>query len=144
MLFKTLFICLALVLSFKIGHAQTAAEKAVAAAAERLRLAMISGDKVALQNISVKKLSYGHSGGRVENRESFIQSLASGKSDFVSINIEDQSVDVQGKTAVVRHTLSATTNDNNKPGQVNLKVMLVFSKVKGSWKLLARQAVKAA
>ena len=38
---------------------------------------------------------------------------------------------------------NATTNDGGKPGTVKLKVLLIFQKENGAWKLLARQAVKA-
>ena len=123
-------------------RAQTKAEKAVANAAEKLRLAMINGDQKELENIVASKLSYGHSGGYVEDKKEFVEKLVSKKSDFVGINITDQVILVTRKTAIVRHSLSAETNDNNKPGQVKLKVMLVFVKISGQWKLAARQAVK--
>jgi ketosteroid isomerase-like protein len=42
----------------------------------------------------------------------------------------------------VRHTLDADTNDNGKTGTVHLKVLLVWLKEGGEWKLLVRQAVK--
>jgi hypothetical protein len=38
--------------------------------------------------------------------------------------------------------MTGDTNDNNKPGTVNLGVLLVWQKQKGQWKLLARQAFK--
>jgi hypothetical protein len=49
---------------------------------------------------------------------------------------------VVDNTAIVRHILTAQTNDGGKPGSVNLGVMLVFIKEHGSWKLLGRQAYK--
>ena len=63
--------------------------------------------------------------------------------DFVTIDITDQTIDIVGKTAIVRHQFNATTNDGGKPGIVKLKVLLIFQKENGVWKLLARQAVKA-
>ncbi|HSN60576.1 MAG TPA: nuclear transport factor 2 family protein [Ferruginibacter sp.] len=139
------FISLVVLFSFLITtctQAQTKAENAVARAAEKLRLAMISGDQKELESIVAKKLSYGHSGGYVEDKKEFIDKLVTKKSDFVGISIDDQVVSVTHKTAIVRHILSAQTNDNNKPGRVKLKVMLVFVKINGHWKLAARQAVK--
>ncbi len=125
-----------------ITNAQTKDEIIVAKAAEKLRLAMISGDQKELESIIAKKLSYGHSGGYVEDKKEFVEKLVSKKSDFVGISIDDQVISVTRKTAIVRHILSAETNDNNKPGRVKLKVMLVFIKINGHWKLAARQAVK--
>ncbi|MEQ1678647.1 MAG: hypothetical protein ABL876_18265 [Chitinophagaceae bacterium] len=43
---------------------------------------------------------------------------------------------------MVRHILNAKTNDGGKPGEVHLRVLLVWQKTGGKWVLLARQAVK--
>ena len=103
---------------------------------------MISGNKTDLENIASNQLSYGHSNGYVEDKKEFVEKLASGKSDFLSITNKEQTVSIVKNTAIVRHILLAETNDNNEPGKVNLKVLLVFVKANGNWKLLARQAVK--
>ena len=44
--------------------------------------------------------------------------------------------------AFVRHSLAADTNDSGKPGKVALKILGVWQKQGGNWKLLARQAVR--
>ncbi len=103
---------------------------------------MVSGNRQDLENIVMDELSYGHSGGAMDDKKIFVEKLASGSSDFVEIDITDQTIQVHKKTAIVRHTLSARTNDNNTPGTVKLKVLLVFVKDDGDWKVLARQAVK--
>lgn len=118
------------------------AEQAVAAAAERLRLAMIDPTPAALAPLVADDLSYGHSGGRVDTKDSFIGDLVAGKSDFVTITITDQTIKVVGHTALVRHTLTADTNDSGKPGKVQIKILGVWLQQGGQWKLLARQAVR--
>jgi len=123
-------------------NAQSKAEKQVTAAVEKMRLAMISGDRAALENVAAADLSYGHSSGKVEDKATFVESIVSGKSDFVSIDLNEQTIKVTGKTAVVRHKLSAQTNDSGNPGTVNIGILLVFQKQHGNWKLLARQAYK--
>jgi ketosteroid isomerase-like protein len=117
-------------------------ETAVAAAVEQLRLAMVSGDRAALADIAAEQLSYGHSGGLVENKAEFVEKIASGNSDFVSITLSEQSIAISGKTAIVRQRLDAVTNDGGKPGEAHIKVLLVWQKQGKQWKLLARQAVK--
>jgi len=135
-LFTTVFI-----LSVAV-HAQTKDEKAVATAVESLRKAMVDADKKVLENLSSEKLSYGHSSGVVEGKADFVDKIASGKSDFVTIELTEQSISISDKAAIVRHVFNATTNDGGKPGTVKIKVLLVWQKEKGGWKLLARQAVK--
>lgn len=108
----------------------------------RLKEAMIKADSNELAQLTHPLLSYGHSGGRMENQSAFIHSLVSGKSDFLNMELSEQSIVCTGKTALVRHTLEADINDQGNPGNVKLKVLLVWVKSKGNWKLLGRQAIK--
>lgn len=121
-----------------------ASEQSVAAAAERLRVAMIDPTPAALAQLVADDLSYGHSGGRVDTKDSFIGDLVAGKSDFVTIAITDQTIKIVGNTAIVRHTLTADTNDSGKPGKVQIKILGVWQQQGSQWKLLARQAVRVA
>jgi ketosteroid isomerase-like protein len=134
-------LALSVLVSFS-SNAQTKDQKSVIDAVEKLRTAMISGDRDALTAIAADSLSYGHSGGNVQNKAEFVEGIASGKSDFVTIDLSEQTISIFGNTAIVRHVLNATTNDGGKPGVVKIKIILVFTKEKGEWKMLARQAVK--
>lgn len=122
--------------------AQTKEQQAVSDEVEKMRKAMVDGDRAVLQSIAADSLSYGHSSGKVENKTEFVENIASGKSDFVTIDLTEQTISIAGNNAIVRHILSAATNDGGKPGTVKLKILLVWVKEKGQWKLLARQAVK--
>lgn len=124
-----------------ISFAQSKDEKAVIASVESLRKAMVDADKATLEKLADTKLSYGHSGGKIENKETFVDNIVSGRSDFVTIELADQTVSVTGNTAIVRHNLNAATNDNGKPAEVHLHVLTVWVKEGNAWKLLARQAV---
>src|SRR5918993_2111803 len=136
-----IFICCLMALSVHL-KAQTKDEKSVADAVETLRKTMIDPDKATLDKLTSVKLSYGHSSGKVEDKASFVNSLVSGTSDFVSIKLSDQTVIISGNTAVVRHTLEGATNDGGKASNVKLAVLLVWNQKGTSWQLLARQAVK--
>jgi ketosteroid isomerase-like protein len=114
--------------------------KKVEAAAAFLINALESGDRKALEKISSVNLNYGHSNGRVEDRNQFIEALVSKTSDFISISVSEQRIQVTGKNAIVRQRLDATIMDSGKPGEVRLNVLLVFKKETGEWKLLARHA----
>lgn len=139
---KIFFLLILALMTSNMMIAQIKQESAVAAAVEKLRTAMIDGDKIALENISSDQLSYGHSSGHIDDKKEFVEKLSSGRSDFVSIELADQTISVSGKTAIVRHKLNAKTNDGGKPGEVSLLVMLVWQKQGRKWILLARQAVK--
>jgi ketosteroid isomerase-like protein len=125
-----------------VMRAQTADEKAVAVAVETLRKAMVDADKAGLEKITADALSYGHSSGKVENKAAFVEAIVTGKSDFKSIELADQSITISENLALVRHKLTGETNNDGQPGTVNLGVLLVWQKQKGQWKLIGRQAFK--
>jgi ketosteroid isomerase-like protein len=111
---------------------------------EKLRVAMIDANKTELEKLVAEELSYGHSGGHIDDKKEFVEKIVGGQSDFVTIELSEQTISVSGKTAIVRHILKAKTNDAGKPGEVHLRILLVWQKQAGKWKLLARQAVKMA
>ena len=125
-----------------VSFSQTKEEKEITSVVEQLKTAMINGDKSTLEKLTAEKLSYGHSGGHIDDKKEFVEKLASGASDFVTIDLTEQTISISDKVAVVRHTLNAKTNDGGKPGEAHLKVLLVWQKEKSGWKLLARQAIK--
>ena len=139
---KILLSVVALFSILFVANAQTKQETAVANAVEQLRKAMVDADSVMLDKLVSSKLSYGHSGGHIDDKTEFVQKIASGKSDFVTIELAEQTISISKNMAVVRHKLNAATNDNGKPAVVHLTVLLVWQKQHGDWKLLARQAVK--
>jgi hypothetical protein len=124
--------------------AQSKDEQAVTTAVESLRKAMVDPDKATLDGLVLDELTYGHSSGLIQDKAAFEAALLSKSSDFVTIDLTEQTIKVIGNTAWVRHTFSATTNDGGKPGTTHLSVLLVWLKQKGQWRLFARQAVKIA
>ena len=140
---KKMFLSLAFAsFCFFSTQAQNKKQEPVASAVAALVKAMESGDRTTLEKLSSEHLSYGHSGGHVENKAEFVEAIASGMSDFLTIEISKQSIDITGKNAIVRHQLDAKTMDKGKPGEAHLNVLYVFRKENGEWKMLARQAAK--
>ncbi len=123
--------------------AQSKDEQAITIAVRRLNQAMIDGNQIMLDQLASEYLSYGHSNGLVENRDSFITSIVDGKFGFTAIDLTDQTIAISDNIAIVRHKFSATTdNKGQEPGRVNLAVMQVWHKEKGKWLLIGRQATK--
>ena len=139
---KNILSILFVVLFFQTTIAQDKADKKLVAAVESLRKQMIDPNKESLDALLMDGLSYGHSTGRLDTKASLMESLLNGSSDFVTITLSDHTININGKTAIVRHKLIAATNDSGKPGEAKLAVLLVWQKEHKNWKLLARQAVK--
>ncbi|AZA86110.1 nuclear transport factor 2 family protein [Chryseobacterium shandongense] len=141
---KKLIFALSFLMLISISAQRKDDTRMVTETAEKLRLAMISGEKSALESLILPELTYGHSGGHINDAKEFVEKLVTKKSDFLTIEITNQRVQIIGNTAIVRHHFYATTADLGKaPGDVTLDILLVWAKVKNDWKLLARQAVKA-
>lgn len=128
--------------SVQTVQAQSKDSIAVVMQVNHLAALMVDPNKADLETLVSDKLSYGHSSGKLEGKVSFIESLISGSSDFVKINLTDQSIQLFGKTAIVRNKLFASTNDGGKPGEVKLGIILIWQKHEKHWQLIARQAFK--
>lgn len=126
------------------ANGQSKDETDVAAGVEKLRAAMVSGNKSDLERVLSKDLSYGHSGGKIENMASFVEAISTKKSDFKQISLEKQTISVIDDVAIVRHILVADTNDGGKPAHIRLGIVLVWKKLAGEWKMIARRAFHVA
>jgi ketosteroid isomerase-like protein len=139
---KKMIYVMLLLLCVQTALAQSKDSIQVAKVVTKLAALMVDPNKAELEALVSDQVSYGHSSGKLEGKTSFIESLISGSSDFVKINLTDQTIQLFGKTAIVRNKLFASTNDGGKPGEVKLALILVWQKNQKTWQLIARQAVK--
>lgn len=121
-----------------MANGQSAEEKEVAAMMEKLKKGLLDGDKAILEAVAAPELTYGHSSGAIEDKAAFVEALVSKKSDFLRIELSNQTIKIVGNTALVRHEL----HGENTAGPLNLGILLVWQKQNGDWKLIARQAYK--
>lgn len=117
-------------------------EQAVSTAVENLRRLMVTPVEAELELIVAEELHYGHSDGDLEDKATFINTLMSKKSDFLSIKLSEQTIKVYANTAVVRHILQADTFDDQIPRTIKLLILAVWNLQDDRWKIVARQAVK--
>lgn len=143
---KYFLATLALVLFQISGSAQNSSkskdETAVAVRVETLRQAMIDADGAKLKELTSTGLSYGHSSGVVQNQAVFVEKIVNGESDFVTIEFQNQTIEIVGDAAIVRHNLVAHTKDGGVDKDIKIGIMLVWHKHKNKWLLIARQAFK--
>ncbi|GGZ27493.1 hypothetical protein GCM10007049_20410 [Echinicola pacifica] len=139
---KTYLFLLALLFTASFAQGQSKNSIALVQAVQQLNQLMINPQASKLKDITHKKLSYGHSSGRIENQTEFIAALVDGQSDFVSIDLQNQTYEVDGEIGIARHILSASTNDGGQPGTVRIGIMMIWQDTGTAWKLLARQAYK--
>lgn len=143
---KKYFLFFVLVLISFSNWAQTKnvskEETAVSNRVEAFRKALIDPTAATLKELTAKDLSYVHSSGVFQNQDVFIEKLLNGESDFVTIEFQNQTIQISGDVAVVRHNLAAHTKDNGVEKDIKIGIMLVWQKQKDKWVLIARQAFK--
>ena len=125
-----------------VAAAESADEAAVAQAVEALRKAIFGQEKAQLEALCAEQLSYGHSDGRVENKEQFIHGVMTRKAVLKSLTLSDHTLAIVGTAAIVRHTWASESEADGKLTSTKIGVLQVWQKQGGSWKLLARQSVR--
>lgn len=122
---------------------QSKQEKEVATAVELFKKGIVDADKDLLTSITANELVYGHSSGKVQNKTEFITEIINPQAmDYTSVDMTDQTIEISGQVAIVRHIYSAETINNGTVGHLKIGNMLIWQKQHGKWKLLARQAYK--
>ncbi len=102
-------------------------------------------DSLTLEHLFASRATYGHSGGKFEDRYEAIKNIYLNRSVYADTAIGDVMVMIKDDVASVRHSFKATeTKADGSSSNLNLGILLVWVREKGEWKLFARQAVKLA
>jgi hypothetical protein len=94
---------------------QSGDEAAVAQAVEGFRNAMLTADRGQFEAVTADQLSDAHSAGRVEYKTQFIDAATSGQSRWKFITLTDQTIQIVGDNAIVRHTFTGRQNATARP-----------------------------
>jgi ketosteroid isomerase-like protein len=127
---------------FASADAATTDEAAVTENVEVLRRAILEADKARLDQVSAAQISYGHSDGRVETKEQFINGVLTRKQTVKSLAFPELKVAVVGDAAIARHIYLAESELDGKQTTTKIGALQVWQKQNGSWKLLARQGFR--
>jgi hypothetical protein len=99
-------------------------------------------DSLALVDLISDKVTYGHSSGNLEDKATMVHNAVASKTEYKNKSFERISINVNDKTAVVRHTLRAISVEGGKESPLDLSILQVWKKEGGKWRLWARQAVR--
>lgn len=122
--------------------AQGGDEAAVTQSVETLRKALLEPDKAKLAQVTSDQVSYGHSDGRVQTKEQFINGVMTRKQVVKSLAFPDLKLSVVGNAAIVRHIYLAESELDGKATTTKIGALQVWQKQDGTWKLLARQGFR--
>ena len=125
--------------------AQSTEEKIWKRVEELTKAVFETRDSIALEGLVNKYLTYAHSSGLVEDRPTMIHAAVSSPLKYKNISIERGSINIDGKTAVLRHNLrGVSVDEKGVESPLNLGILQVWKKKGGKWKIWARQAVRIA
>ena len=122
--------------------AQGGDEAAVAQNVEILRKAQLEAERAKLAQVTSDQVSYGHSDGRVETKEQFIDGVMNRKQVVKSLTFPDLKLSVVGDAAIVRHIFLAESELDGKSTTTRIGALQVWQKQGGAWKLFARQGFR--
>lgn len=153
-------LTLCLILSIQFVRAQTpvspsagatttvapvsADEKAVSTVEKQRFDAQVSKDYAVLERVLANDLVYTHSNGNTDTKQSYIQGIRDGKSNYGAIDVQEQNVRVYGTTAVVNGVCLIKMNNNNTPTDLKLRYTDVYVKKGGQWQMVAWQSLRMA
>lgn len=124
------------------ARAEAGDEAAVTESIEMLRKALFEADKAKLEQVASAQLSYGHSDGRVETKEQFVNGVMTRKQVVKSLAFPELKVAVVGNAAVARHIYLSESERDGKATTTRIGALQVWQKQDGGWKLLARQGFR--
>lgn len=119
------------------------AQERLVLSVQELNSAMVSRNYERIDQLLHQKCYYGHSNGWVEHKHDIIENLKSSKLTYRKITLDSIEIQkISSKTRSVVYLANVSGELSQKPFEIHLKVVQLWMKQRGRWKLVLRQAVK--
>jgi hypothetical protein len=137
-------LCLLALLTFQISAQNPTVNSLKDAELGRFKV-MIAKDRAGLEAVLHNDLTYFHSSGASDNKETYIASIFTGKSNYLSIEAAELLTRVYGKTGINTGILNILTiNAEGKETLLKLRFTDVFVFESGRWQMVSWQSTKLA
>lgn len=117
-----------------------ATKKQIQALEDRRCQAMIDKDMKTLETLYADELVYTHSSATVDNKQSYLAGIKSGKFDYKSIKRPDPDIRIVGDTAVVTGRVEISVRADGVDRQLSSRYIIVWVKRGGNWQAVAWQS----
>lgn len=104
--------------------------------------ANVNADAKALDRLLDVALEYSHSNGALDTKKSFIESLASGKLDYLATKADIQSLRIEGDVGIIRGRAKVTVSDHGQPLDLDLGYVDVWLWKDGRWQMTSWQSAR--
>lgn len=133
------FMCL---FSGYVAASTASDEQDVAKAVDKMTQAMLHKDIATLNALTSDNVTYGHSSGKIQNKQEFVADIETGRSGFKTLQMLNQKIKMNGDTALVRNHFSAQAVNSGVEVPTEIENFQIWQKQKGEWLLIGRQAFK--
>jgi ketosteroid isomerase-like protein len=119
-------------------------EKAVEAAERAWGAAVVAKDYTALNRVMSNDLIYSHSNALVDTKQSYIDALKSGKSEYYVVNYQSirvKMIDANTAMAFCRANFETKAADGSRQ-KMDLALLHVFKKTGANWQLVGHQSAR--
>lgn len=141
---KQIFVLSMALLAAPLFAADDAA-KAVEAAERGWGTGVTTNDFALLEKVLAPSLTYTHSNGAVDTKESYIGKLKDGTAKYVTVDYTELKVQMLSKdTAITICRAKVVTLANGKPNPMQMSLLHVFKLTGKQWQLVAHQSARLA
>jgi len=104
--------------------------------------ANVDADPKVLGQVLDDDLEYVHSNGELNSKKEFIESLVSGKRDYVATTFEIQGIRIMGDVAIIRGTAKVTVGENGQSRDLDLGYTDIWVWKDKRWQMTAWRSAR--
>jgi ketosteroid isomerase-like protein len=101
--------------------------------------ALLANDIAAVEELLADELTYVHSNGSLDTKESYLDALRSGATRYLAMEMANLRVRSYGDTAVVTGTMDARVRMGDREVNPKPRALIVYVKRDGRWQMVAWQ-----
>lgn len=109
---------------------------------EARRAAIVAGDVKALAPMLADDLTYTHSSGKVDTKESLLTALSSGAMDYDAIDYKEAKVQSYRNTVVIAGVVQVAARSGGQSVRFDARFTAVWAKVGRDWRFVAWQTTR--
>jgi len=104
--------------------------------------ALAANDVAALDKLISPDMIYTHSGSNTDTKATYMEALTSGKQKYTMFDYDKLESKMYGNTGLIFGVVHVKSITKGTPGESHLRIMHVWVKQQGAWRLVAHQSTK--
>ena len=118
------------------------AEKAIQEQDAKRIEAMLKGDLVTLETILAKDLTYTHSSGKVDTKESLLEALKTGATKYLGVTLSEPKYQLYGNTVIATGLAEVKVKSGANEVAFKARFIEVWTRQRNEWRFAAWQTTR--